>query len=118
MAAFGLKVQELLRVNGKDAAWLAVRTGISNSTISNWLTDPDVQPKPSSVEKVAAAPAANVNAPLTGAALLRKQLADAEAAEAAEAAATAAAPVEAPVEPLVETTSQNVDDVLAELNGI
>jgi len=55
MAAFGLKVQELLRANGKDAAWLAVRTGISNSTISNWLTDSDVQPKPSSVEKVAAA---------------------------------------------------------------
>jgi transcriptional regulator with XRE-family HTH domain len=55
MAAFGLKVQELLRANGKDAAWLAVRTGISNSTISNWLSDPKVQPKPSSVERVAAA---------------------------------------------------------------
>lgn len=55
MAQFGMKVQELLRANGKDAAWLATQTGIANSTISNWLSDPDVQPKPSSVAKVAMA---------------------------------------------------------------
>lgn len=61
MAAFGLKVQELLRANGKDAMWLATRTGISNSTISNWLTNPKVQPKPSSVERVAAAFGASVD---------------------------------------------------------
>lgn len=53
MAQFGLKVAELLRQNGKDAAWLATQTGIANSTISNWLSDPDVQPLPSSVGKVA-----------------------------------------------------------------
>lgn len=55
MAAFGLKIQELLLAHGKDAAWLAIQTGIANSTISNWLTDPNVQPKPSSVSKVATA---------------------------------------------------------------
>lgn len=55
MAAFGLKVKELLDARGKDAAWLAIQTGIANSTISNWLTDPKVQPKPSSVTKVASA---------------------------------------------------------------
>lgn len=55
MAAFGLKVQELLNARGKDASWLANETGIANSTISNWLTHPTVQPKPSSVEKVALA---------------------------------------------------------------
>jgi transcriptional regulator with XRE-family HTH domain len=55
MAQFGVKVQELLLAAGKDAAWLATQTGIANSTISNWLTDPKVQPKPSSVAKVALA---------------------------------------------------------------
>lgn len=55
MAQFGLKVQELLRRAGKDASWLAAQTGIANSTISNWLSDPKVQPKPSSVAKVATA---------------------------------------------------------------
>jgi transcriptional regulator with XRE-family HTH domain len=55
MAQFGVKVQELLKAAGKDAAWLATQTGIANSTISNWLSDPKVQPKPSSVEKVAIA---------------------------------------------------------------
>lgn len=55
MAQFGLKVQELLAAAGKDAAWLAIQTGIANSTISNWLNSPKVQPKPSSVAKVAAA---------------------------------------------------------------
>lgn len=53
MAQFGVKVQELLLATGKDAAWLATQTGIANSTISNWLSDPRVQPKPSSVAKVA-----------------------------------------------------------------
>lgn len=53
MAQFGVKVQELLLAAGKDASWLAARTGIANSTISNWLSDPKVQPKPSSVSKVA-----------------------------------------------------------------
>lgn len=55
MAQFGLKVQELLAQAGKDAAWLAVQTRIANSTISNWLSNPVVQPKPSSVAKVATA---------------------------------------------------------------
>lgn len=55
MAQFGVKVRELLLAAGKDAAWLAIQTGIANSTISNWLSDPKVQPKPSSVEKVARA---------------------------------------------------------------
>jgi transcriptional regulator with XRE-family HTH domain len=53
MAQFGMKVRELLSSAGKDAAWLATQTGIANSTISNWLSNPSVQPKPSSVEKVA-----------------------------------------------------------------
>jgi transcriptional regulator with XRE-family HTH domain len=55
MAQFGVKVKELLNAAGKDAAWLAVQTGIANSTISNWLSHPTVQPKPSSVDKVAKA---------------------------------------------------------------
>lgn len=55
MAQFGVRVQELLRSAGKDASWLAMQTGIANSTISNWLSNPKVQPKPSSVAKVASA---------------------------------------------------------------
>jgi hypothetical protein len=49
-----MKVQELLKANGKDASWLHHQTKIAHSTISNWLTNPkDVQPKPSSVALVA-----------------------------------------------------------------
>ena len=56
MSAFGVKVQELLRQRGHDASWLAAQTGIDNSTISNWLNNPNnVTPKPSSVAKVAKA---------------------------------------------------------------
>jgi transcriptional regulator with XRE-family HTH domain len=55
MAQFGVKVRELLLAAGKDASWLSMQTGIANSTISNWLSHPTVQPKPSSVEKVARA---------------------------------------------------------------
>lgn len=56
MSVFGNRVWELLQAQGKDASWLATQTGIAHSTISNWLTNPrNVQPKPSSVTKVAQA---------------------------------------------------------------
>lgn len=56
MSAFGNRVWELLQARQRDASWLAAQTGIAHSTISNWLTNPkDVQPKPSSVARVAKA---------------------------------------------------------------
>jgi len=56
MSAFGTEVKRLLAAQGKDASWLHTQTKISHSTISNWLNNPaDVQPKPSSVAKVAKA---------------------------------------------------------------
>lgn len=52
MSAFGVEVMRRLAAIGKDASWLHVQTGIAHSTISNWVTDPDVQPEPTSVAKV------------------------------------------------------------------
>lgn len=55
MSAFGTEVKRRLAAIGKDASWLHVQTGISHSTISNWFTNPKVQPKPSTVARVAKA---------------------------------------------------------------
>lgn len=52
MSAFGVEVMRRLAAMGKDVSWLHVQTKIAHSTISNWVTDPDVQPKPASVAKV------------------------------------------------------------------
>ncbi len=86
MAQFGVKVQELLLAAGKDAAWLAVQTGIANSTISNWLSNPNVQPKPGSVVKVASAFGVSVDelAPAAGY-VIRQSANDSERAQRREA---------------------------------
>jgi transcriptional regulator with XRE-family HTH domain len=56
MSAFGTEVKRRLAAIGKDASWLAVQTKISHSTISNWFNNTkDVQPKPSTVARVAKA---------------------------------------------------------------
>ena len=53
--SFGSEVLRLLDERGHDAAWLAGKTGIARSTISNWTTKADTVPKPSSVAAVALA---------------------------------------------------------------
>lgn len=53
--SFGTKVRELLDERGHDAAWLAKQTQIAKSTISNWMTNANAVPKPSSVAAVAQA---------------------------------------------------------------
>lgn len=55
MSTFGSKVNEFLGRIGKDAAWLAVETGITPGAISKWLSNPKRIPKPASVKKVAVA---------------------------------------------------------------
>lgn len=92
MAQFGVKVQELLRVAGKDASWLAAQTGIANSTISNWLSHPTVQPKPSSVAKVATAFSVSVDELAASAGYVIRQSADDSDRAARRTALLAASP--------------------------
>lgn len=56
MAVWGLRIKELLAEQKKTPSWLAQRSGIARSTISNWLNNPNgVTPKPEHVAKVAKA---------------------------------------------------------------
>lgn len=55
MSAFGTEVMRRLAAQGKDASWLHQQTGISHSTISNWVNKADVVPTPRSVAKTAKA---------------------------------------------------------------
>jgi transcriptional regulator with XRE-family HTH domain len=56
MNAWGLRVRELLDEAGEKPSWLAKRAGVSRSTVTNWLNNPDgVTPKPLQVAKVAKA---------------------------------------------------------------
>ena len=92
MAQFGVKVQELLRQRGRDASWLAAQTGIANSTISNWLTHATVQPKPSSVAKVARAFGVSVDELAAAAGYVIHQSVDDNEREARRDALLAASP--------------------------
>ena len=56
MNAWGLKVAELLSQHKKKRSWLAKEAGVSRSTVSNWLNNPEgVTPEPLQVAKVAKA---------------------------------------------------------------
>jgi transcriptional regulator with XRE-family HTH domain len=56
MNGWGLKIGELLAAKGKRASWLAKEAGVSRSTVTNWLNNPEgVQPTPLNVAKVAKA---------------------------------------------------------------
>lgn len=52
MSAFGNKIKEILDRIGKNEQWLHEQTGIGKATISEWQSDPNRVPKPSSLDKI------------------------------------------------------------------
>lgn len=52
MTPFGSKVRSLLAAHNLTAEWLSEQTGITKSTISDWMTKTEVSPRPSTVRKV------------------------------------------------------------------
>jgi transcriptional regulator with XRE-family HTH domain len=55
MSPFGSKVREILERSNLNAEWLHNQTGLTKSTISDWMTKADVTPRPGTVKRVAKA---------------------------------------------------------------
>lgn len=52
MTPFGSKVRSILVANNLTAEWLSEQTGLTKSTISDWMTKTEMSPRPATVKKV------------------------------------------------------------------